>query len=218
MLQSLKVGDEIRRNQNMNVNISDFFVGDHWRIHPSWVYCHYHYLELHEFDSPEDELLHFLGLMSRPGWRWSEQYEAYPSADEEVDEEPNCGRQTLDHDDYYCNKELMQLLVFDAKATYHSFRGDYLDDLPPRAQDLAERYGIFLRFIATQSGLTRWHHLKSSVEPEDDVAFGDIHRRAVNEPWYKGAIFQNELDANSISLSGKGLHFPCLAKIGFYIR
>ncbi|XP_011699951.1 PREDICTED: voltage-dependent calcium channel subunit alpha-2/delta-3-like, partial [Wasmannia auropunctata] len=197
----IKVGDEIRRIQNMNVNVSDYFVGDHWRVHPSWVYCRYHYLEGHEFNSSKDELLHFLGLMSRPGWRWSEQYEAYPSIDE--DKEPNCGRQTLKHDDYYCNKELMQLLVFDAKATNDSFRGDYMEDLPPRARDLAQRYGIFVRFIATQSGLTRWHHLRASKLPhaDDGIAFGDLHRRAVNEPWYKGAIFQNELDSDSISLS-----------------
>jgi len=185
----------------MNVNVSDYFVGDHWRVHPNWVYCRYHYLEGHEFNKPEDELRHFLALMSRPGWRWSEQYEAYSS----IDEEPNCGRQTLKHDDYYCNKELMQLLVFDAKATNNSFRGDYMENLSSRARDLAHHYGIFIRFIATQSGLTRWHHLKTSKLPnvDDSVVFGDLHRRAVNEPWYKGAIFQSELDSESISLSGK---------------
>ncbi|XP_072764587.1 ca[2+] channel Muscle-specific alpha2/delta subunit isoform X2 [Anoplolepis gracilipes] len=200
----IKVGDEIRRNQNMNINVSDYFTGDHWRIHPSWVYCHYHYLENYQFDHPEDELRHFLALMSRPGWRWSEQYEAYPSADEYV-EEPNCGRQTLKYDDYYCNKELMQLLVFDAKATNTSFYGDYAsyENLPLRARNLAQLYGIFIRFIATQSGLTRWQHLNVSnlADADDGIVFGDLHRRAVNEPWYKGAIFQNELDPNSIFLS-----------------
>lgn len=189
----------------MNINVSDYFTGDHWRVHPNWVYCRYHYLETHRFDRPEDEVRHFLALMSRPGWRWSEQYEAYPSADEDLDRKPNCGRQTLKYDDYYCNKELMQLLVFDAKATNNSFRGDYLENLPPKARDLAELYGIFIRFIATQSGLTRWHHLNISklADADDGIVFGDLHRRAVNEPWYKGAIFQNELDPNSIFLSGK---------------
>ncbi|XP_032665097.1 voltage-dependent calcium channel subunit alpha-2/delta-3 isoform X2 [Odontomachus brunneus] len=203
----IKVGDEIRRNQHMNVNVSDFFEGDHWRVHPSWVYCRYHYLEGHRFDSPEDELRHFLALLSRPGWRWAEQYEAYPSVDENVGEEDlddaDCGRQTLSHEDYYCNKELMQLLVFDAKATNNSFRGDYVEGLPTKARDLARLYGIFLRFIATQSGLTRWHHLHTNELPDadDGIVFGDLHRRAVNEPWYKGAIFQNELDSDSIYLS-----------------
>ncbi|KOC64770.1 Voltage-dependent calcium channel subunit alpha-2/delta-4 [Habropoda laboriosa] len=198
----IKVGDEIRRNQNMNVNISEFFVGNNWRVHPGWVYCRFHYLEGHQFDNPEEELRHFLELLNKPGWRWAEQYEAYSITENETDYVPNCGRQTLSHDDYYCNKELMQLLVFDAKATNATFANNFvLDD--PRAQNLSETYKIFLRFVATQSGLTRWHHLSKNKLPEEDdgIVFGDLHRRAVNEPWYKGAIFQNILDPNSISLS-----------------
>lgn len=197
----IKVGDEIRRNQNLNIDILQFFVADNWRVHPGWVYCRYHYLEGHEFDNPEQELKHFLNLMNKPNWRWAEQYEAY-SVSNDTDEEPNCGRQTLTHEDYYCNKELMQLLVFDAKATNASFNKTIvLDD--PRARQLAELYGISLRFVATQSGLTRWHHLDTNKLPEDDdgIVFGDLHRRAVNEPWYKGAIFQNIQDPNSISVT-----------------
>nr|XP_034192789.1 voltage-dependent calcium channel subunit alpha-2/delta-3 isoform X1 [Osmia lignaria] len=198
----IKVGDEIRRNQNMNVNISEFFLGSNWRVHPGWVYCRFHYLEGHEFDNPEEELRYFLDLLNKPGWRWSEQYEAYSITENETDYVPNCGRQTLSHEDYYCNKELMQLLVFDAKATNASFDDNFvLDD--PGARYLAELYGIFLRFVATQSGLTRWHNLDTNKLPVDDdgIVFGDLHRRAVNEPWYKGAIFQNIQDPNSISLS-----------------
>ncbi|XP_020292815.1 voltage-dependent calcium channel subunit alpha-2/delta-3 isoform X2 [Pseudomyrmex gracilis] len=191
----IKVGDEIRRIQDVKMNITDYFAGDHWRIHPSWVYCRYHYLEGHQFDSPENELRHFLALISRPGWNWSEQYEADP------DEEVNCGRQTLQRDDYYCNRELMQLLVFDAKATNDSFRGDYLN-LPYKTRKLAQEYGVFIRFIATQSGLTRWHHLHATELPDDDdgIVFGDLHRRAVNEPWYKAAIIQNDSDTISLSV------------------
>ncbi|XP_076762521.1 ca[2+] channel Muscle-specific alpha2/delta subunit isoform X2 [Xylocopa sonorina] len=198
----IKVGDEIRRNQNLNVNISEFFMGNNWRVHPGWVYCRFHYLEGHEFDSPEEEMKYFVELLNKPGWRWTEQYEAYSLKENETDYVPNCGRQTLSHDDYYCNKELMQLLVFDAKATNASFNSDFvLEDA--RARHLAELYGIFLRFVATQSGLTRWHYLDTNKvpTPDDNIVFGDLHRRAVNEPWYKGAIFQNILDPNSISLT-----------------
>ncbi|XP_017890141.1 voltage-dependent calcium channel subunit alpha-2/delta-3 isoform X2 [Ceratina calcarata] len=200
----IKVGDEIRRNQNLNIDISGFFVGNNWRVHPGWVYCRFHYLEGHEFDGPEDELRYFLDLLNKPGWRWAEQYDAYTLDENETDYVPNCGRQTLSHEDYYCNKELMQLLIFDAKATNASFNGDFvLEDA--RARHLTELYGIFLRFVATQSGLTRWHYLDTNklpgTEEDDGIAFGDLHRRAVNEPWYKGAIFQNILDPNSISLS-----------------
>lgn len=58
-------------------------------MHPDWVYCEYnspHDLERerensgelfsrdhHEettFDSPENQLLHFLARAGRPGWKW----------------------------------------------------------------------------------------------------------------------------------------------------
>ncbi|XP_031833886.1 ca[2+] channel Muscle-specific alpha2/delta subunit isoform X3 [Nomia melanderi] len=198
----IKVGDEIRRNQNLNINIAEFFAGSNWRVHPGWVYCRYHYLEGHEFDKPEEELIHFLDLLNKPGWRWSEQYEAYTISEDDMNEDPDCGRKTLSQDDYYCNKELMQLLVFDAKATNFSFDDEFVFE-GPRARHLASIYGIFLRFVATQSGLTRWHYMDTNKVPieDDDIVFGDLHRRAVNEPWYKGAIFQNILDPNSISVT-----------------
>lgn len=160
-------------------------------------------MEGHEFDTPEEELKHFLDLLNKPGWRWSEQYEAYTIREDNMSENPNCGRKTLSHDDYYCNKELMQLLVFDAKATNLSFDDEFVFE-GPRARHLANIYGIFLRFVATQSGLTRWHYMDTNKVPieDDDIAFGDLHKRAVNEPWYKGAIFQNILDPNSISVTG----------------
>ncbi|XP_076283345.1 ca[2+] channel Muscle-specific alpha2/delta subunit isoform X1 [Lasioglossum baleicum] len=201
----IKVGDEIRRNQNMGIDISQFFVGSNWKVHPGWVYCRYHYLEGHEFDNPEEELIHFLDLMNRPGWRWSEQYEAYSIEDDEstnINDTINCGTRTLSQGDYYCNKELLQLLVFDAKATNSSFNEKFVLE-EPRARNLTKYYGIFLRFVATQSGLTRWHYLNKSKMPgeDDGIVFGDLHRRAVNEPWYKGAIFQNIVDPNSISVT-----------------
>lgn len=77
----IKVGDEMRRNQHLGVDISDFFVGENWKIHPEWVYCKYHYLEGHEFNTPEAELRHFLKKLYDPNWVWSQQYEADPIMD-----------------------------------------------------------------------------------------------------------------------------------------
>ncbi|XP_046751290.1 voltage-dependent calcium channel subunit alpha-2/delta-3 isoform X2 [Diprion similis] len=123
-----------------------------------------------------------------------------------------CNRKTLDDDDYYCNKELMELLVFDAKATNVSFTGKFVFSNETERQ-LAAIYGVFLRFVATQSGLTRWQDVGDSPDVENDSwfwnqeeknvkpEFGDLHRRAVNEPWYKGAIFQHNVDPESISVT-----------------
>lgn len=70
----IKVGDEVKRNQHSKINISDYFVGENWKVHPEWVYCKFHYLEGHEFDSPEKELSHFLIKILRPSWHWQVQY------------------------------------------------------------------------------------------------------------------------------------------------
>lgn len=32
----LKVDDEIKKNKHMGVNITDFFEGKNWKIHPKW--------------------------------------------------------------------------------------------------------------------------------------------------------------------------------------
>ena len=125
------------------------------------------------------------------------QYESYGN-----DTTLNCSRRTLDNESYYCNEELMQLLVFDARATNQSFAGDF------QLNELSKAYQVFLRFIATQSGLTRWQPIteKNGNDDNDDkygkIAFGDLHNRAVNEPWYKGAIFQHQIDSNSVSITG----------------
>lgn len=105
----IKVGDEVRRNLHMGVNMSDFFVGDNWKVHPEWwvhwlaksfndidrcvcvcrVYCKYHYLEGHEFKTPEDELRHFLKKLYDPDWKWSQQYEPEPMYDHDAIKDKN---------------------------------------------------------------------------------------------------------------------------------
>lgn len=79
----IKVGDEVRRNLHLGINMSDYFVGENFKVHPQWVYCKYHYLEGHEFETPEDELRHFLKKLSDPYWKWSQQYEVEPKYEHE---------------------------------------------------------------------------------------------------------------------------------------
>lgn len=66
----------------------------------------------------------------------------------------NCGRGTLGDDDYFCNKELVQLLVFDAKVTDPFYKTwEFKDE---KEEELFLKYNATLRFAATMSGLTRW--------------------------------------------------------------
>lgn len=113
--------------------------------------------------------------------------------------EANCGRITLNDDAYYCNKELVQLVIFEAKVTNSSYgEWKFKDD---EEKTLIERYNASLRFVATMSGLTRWQFIYGEVEVETDFEFGDYHTRAVDETWYKSAILQHRIDPDSFVYS-----------------
>ncbi|KAH8279880.1 hypothetical protein KR054_009426 [Drosophila jambulina] len=187
----IKVGEEVSKNVHMKINISDFFIGENWKVHPDWVYCKYHYLEGHEFKTPEAELREFLGKMVKRDWKWSEQY-AEDESDWDDNDDLNCGRKTLGDDAYYCNTELVHLLVFDAKVTNSSY-GEWKFENEEERQ-LIMRFGADLRFVATMSGLTRWQFIFGEVEVDTDREFGDYHTKAIDETWYKSAILQHHED------------------------
>ncbi|XP_060667077.1 voltage-dependent calcium channel subunit alpha-2/delta-3 [Drosophila nasuta] len=187
----IKVGDEVDKNKHMKVNISEFFIGENWKVHPDWVYCKYHYLEGHEFKTPEAELREFLEKMMRLDWKFPEQY-AEEESDFDDKDDLNCGRKTLGDDAYYCNKELVHLLIFDAKVTNFSY-GEWKFENEKERQ-LIEKFGATLRFVATMSGLTRWQFIFGEVEVDTDQEFGDYHTTAIDETWYKSAILQHHQD------------------------
>jgi voltage-dependent calcium channel alpha-2/delta-4 len=111
----------------------------------------------------------------------------------------NCGRKGLDDDAYYCNKELMELLVFDAKVTNDYYQGKMV--LTEAEQEIVDRYNATVRFVSTMSGLTRWQFIYDEVEVEDDTEFGDEYSTSLNEPWYKSAILQHTIDIKSFVYS-----------------
>ncbi|KAL5289197.1 CACNA2D4.2 family protein [Megaselia abdita] len=196
----IKVGEEVKKNLHMNINISSYFKGDNWKIHPDWVYCKYHYLEGHEYKTPEDELRHFLLKFSEKDWKWSEQYESEDESENSIESlELKCKRKTLNDDAYYCNKELVQLLIFDAKVTNSSYGNwAFIDEFE---RNLIQKYNATLRFVATMSGLTRWQFIYGETEIDSDVEFGDYHTTAIDETWYKSAILQHLIDAESFVYS-----------------
>ena len=68
-----------------------------------------------------------------------------------------CGRKTLGDNDYYCDKELIQKLIFDAKSTEKAFGEP--GSFKYLKEPLLLRYNVTLRFVATMSGLTRWEYI-----------------------------------------------------------
>lgn len=62
-------------------------------------------------------------------------------------------------------------------------------------------YNATLRFVATMSGLTRWQFIFGEVEVESDNEFGDYHKKAIDETWYRSAILQHKIDPKSFVYS-----------------
>lgn len=89
----------------------------------------------------------------------------------------------------------MQLLLFDAKVTNESYGEWRFESEEDRI--LIEKYNASLRFVATMSGLTRWQFIHGEVEVDTDREFGDFHKKATDETWYKSAILQNKIDPES---------------------
>lgn len=67
--------------------VTEYFKAQNWKVHPDFVYCEYNSLkdmdkELENsgdsffrdredsFDTPEEQVLHFLARAGRPGWKW----------------------------------------------------------------------------------------------------------------------------------------------------
>lgn len=72
----------------------------------------------------------------------------------------------MGQDGYYCNKELVEMLVFDAKITNKSYGTWHFNNTSDK--HLAAAYNANLRFVATMSGLTRWQFICGEIEVEDD--------------------------------------------------
>ncbi|XP_031619026.1 voltage-dependent calcium channel subunit alpha-2/delta-3-like [Contarinia nasturtii] len=195
----ITVGSEIQNNIHRGQKMSKFFVGQNWKVHPDWVYCKYHYMEYKSFDNSEKELLHFVELFQSTSMKWPDQYEQYTYDKGKDEEHPNCKRETTKkfNSDYYCNKELVELLVFDARVTEPSFRDKKWNFESDEAENLIYAYNATLRFVATMSGLTRWQFILGETEVEGDKEFGDYYTKAIDETWYRSAVLQHKSDNES---------------------
>merc|ERR1719228_2519278 len=63
-------GTEITRNK---ADASRVFNSDRWKLHPDWVYCQYNYAGSNDrqFDSPENNMRHFLERVSHEGVKFN---------------------------------------------------------------------------------------------------------------------------------------------------
>ncbi|XP_049864524.1 voltage-dependent calcium channel subunit alpha-2/delta-3 isoform X3 [Schistocerca gregaria] len=191
---------EVKGEQELKlrpVNLTEFFKGNNWRVHPEWVYCEYNYASENTFKTPEEQVLHFLSRTRKPGWKWMSLRPRSPLRDGH----PNMKK--MEKDSYFCDKTLMQSLVYDAVIT------DGLERQTPSSvgQDTKQGYqmfGVTLSFIATRSGLLRWqdHIPPSTTDSSQPIRhFSEDNRRAIDEVWYKRAVDQHNIEPESFVFS-----------------
>ncbi|XP_030748608.1 voltage-dependent calcium channel subunit alpha-2/delta-3 isoform X3 [Sitophilus oryzae] len=200
-MYELLAEQEIKHSQK---NVTDYFKGNNWRVHPDWVYCEYTASTSGEqwFKTAEERVLHFLSRSRRPGWKWMSLRPRSPLQREHHHFSPK-----QDKDAYYCDKTLLQSLVLDAMVT------ESLEKHRPRMEDKhpigtllvqlqSQGYDIFGRtisFVATRSGLLRWTNF-TNVE-SDDPPFSQRNARALDESWYRRAVDQHSIEPESFVFS-----------------
>ncbi|XP_068145661.1 voltage-dependent calcium channel subunit alpha-2/delta-3 isoform X3 [Drosophila tropicalis] len=197
----IRAEQEIHRINIKGTNIRSFFDGKRWKIHPDWLFCKH---SNRTFRTPETELMFFLERMSEPGWHWPASRSAMPPEHAAA---------------MFCDRQLMQALVFDARVTEWfskntSFNSKddkgtsasspiaVLMGLLPR-NEFKQRFGVTVAFLATHSGLTRWHEFHSNMPEEPGVGetFSQHNKRAIDEIWYKRAVDQHFIREESFVYS-----------------
>ncbi|XP_029166338.1 voltage-dependent calcium channel subunit alpha-2/delta-3 isoform X2 [Nylanderia fulva] len=208
--------EEIRRSHAKGKNVTDYFAGSKWRVHPHWMYCKYHYEGEHRFNSSEMQLLHFLERTRQPGWKWIDmkqrsQPPEYSAAGSSHSSHSNSYK--ADKNSYYCDRNLLLSLVYDAKVTEwfaQQTAANPSEGSGPLARlmnqmtrkEFQQRFAVTLVFVATHSGLTRWQDflLDDDLSLPDDH-FSKLYPRAIDEVWYKRAVEQYYASKDSFVFS-----------------
>ncbi|XP_063239257.1 voltage-dependent calcium channel subunit alpha-2/delta-3 isoform X2 [Bacillus rossius redtenbacheri] len=170
--------------RNQGYSVTKYFQGKNWKIHPDWTYCYYHYETEHPFDSPEDQLYHFLQRTQQPKWQWKSKRTVSP---------PEHASQ--------CDRELFLSLVFDAKATEWFSKNLSTSSKDDSKQQFKQRFGITITFVATRSGLTRWQDMPEMEDKAREPHFSKTNNKAIDEVWYKRAVEQHEMEPESFVFS-----------------
>ncbi|XP_055376852.1 voltage-dependent calcium channel subunit alpha-2/delta-3 isoform X2 [Condylostylus longicornis] len=207
--------EEIHRVITKGLSISSFFSGSNWRIHPDWIYCKHRNMT---FSTKESELFYFMEKMSEPGWKWPLSRTPHPpehtynsaatyfnvKSNSNSGHPPTSTAYKESYTPYFCDRDLVQALAFDARVTeWFSKNISNKDNKDDKGNEFKERFGITVAFLATQSGLTRWQDFytnnNSEYRQDYDSHFKEI--KAIDEIWYKRAVEQHFIEPQSFVFS-----------------
>ncbi|XP_050452759.1 voltage-dependent calcium channel subunit alpha-2/delta-3 isoform X1 [Cataglyphis hispanica] len=177
------------------INVTEHFKGSNWKVHPDWVYCEYNSASDKFFTSPEERVLHFLARSRRPGWKWMSLRTRSPSSHHKQ-------ASKSEKDSHYCDKKLMQSLVLDAIVTdgFNKREAQRMHKEENENQGKG-RFGVTRSFIATRSGLLRWHEHQQNDDSTDESRFAEKNARAMDSSWYKRAVDQHSIEPESFVFS-----------------
>ncbi|XP_043503020.1 voltage-dependent calcium channel subunit alpha-2/delta-3 isoform X2 [Polistes fuscatus] len=198
--------EDIHRARVRGKDVTDYFAGNNWLVHPDWMYCKYHYKDEHKFNTSEMQLLHFLERTRMPGWKWIDLKRSQPPEYSATSSGHGSHRKSYpstnkaDKNSYYCDRNLLMSLVFDAKVT--EWFANPSTTREETGKEFQQRFGVTLAFMATHSGLTRWQDfLLDEEDPIPEDHFSKMYSRAIDEVWYKRAVEQHYVQPESFVFS-----------------
>lgn len=166
-------------------NLVKYFKED-FKLHPDWIYCRgirkaFEDIKLGLIDpdncemTPEEELVFYLEKFEASGWKWS--------------------KDKLDSNETRCDRKLMQLLIFDAKATEN-----FPFDFQKRSKDFnfIDKFQVKTSFISTHSGLLRYKIIDKKIRGDN---FANKMKKSIEEVWYKHAVEFNKDEPESFVYS-----------------
>ncbi|KFM63764.1 Voltage-dependent calcium channel subunit alpha-2/delta-3, partial [Stegodyphus mimosarum] len=152
-----------------------YFRGNNWRVHPDWIYCENSQKEDNDYTTPEENIKKFLSeSLSTQNFRWSTTSTRPPIFDKPI-----------------CEKDLIQSLVFDAKATLVDHEKCQKESGVKNYEDkFGKMFGITHTFVATRSGFMRFNEHRQENEKYNgtDKPVFQLHTRATEEEFYKRAV------------------------------
>ncbi|KAF2364718.1 Voltage-dependent calcium channel alpha-2/delta subunit conserved region [Trinorchestia longiramus] len=186
---------EISRTEE---DVTHYFRNGSWNVHPEWVYCQYKYEKpfgAPYLETPESLLLHFLNRARMQGWKWRSTRTIPPTNPDKDSSKQQPQGDEEKRKSYFCDKTLIQSLLFDAKVT-DVYNESVSDSTSSANQDYYNSTGINTAFVATRSGLTRWQDTPDAP-PSDGPHFLELHNRAIDEVWYRRAVDYYEKDKDA---------------------
>ncbi|KAL6434662.1 hypothetical protein ACFW04_006181 [Cataglyphis niger] len=204
----VRATEEIHRTHVKGKNVTDYFAGSNWRVHPHWMYCKYHYEGEHRFNTSEMQLLHFLERTRQPGWKWIDMKQRSQPPEYAASAPPHASHTNpskADKNSYYCDRNLLLSLVYDARVTEWFAQQTPANPSSTReasGKEFQQRFAVTLAFMATHSGLTRWQDfpVDENMSLPDDH-FSKLYPRAIDEVWYKRAVEQYYVNWDSFVFS-----------------